>query len=121
ALLLIAVPVMAQQAEKEGIKEYQQGKIDGEKDAEGQILWFGAGCLLGVVGILIAYLVPPSVPGDRLIGKSPEYVQGYTEGYQKKSREKNALWATSGCLTLTAFYLVYFLLIAASAEYQYQY
>lgn len=37
------------------------------------------------------------MPGIMLPGKSPEYIAGYSEGYQKKAKEQNALWAAGGC------------------------
>jgi|GEM_PF-1261501 len=124
AVLLIAMPVMAQQVEKNEITDYMQGKMDGQRDGKSssEILWLAVGCLLGPVAILIGYLVPPYVPGDRLIGKSPEYTQGYTEGYQNKGKQQNAIWAAGGCLLQqTIGWCIYYFLVIAAASTQYAY
>lgn len=117
-LLIIATPVVAQTSETSSVNEYLQGKIDGQRDGKSssEILWTLVGCLLGPVGVLVGYLVTPTVPGERLIGKSPEYVQGYTEGYQKKGREQNALWAGMGCLVSTIGTCLYYLIVLAEAS-----
>ncbi|MGB9743073.1 MAG: hypothetical protein ACPL0F_07985 [bacterium] len=121
ALLLIAVPVMAQQTGT-AVTDYLQGKLDGERDGRSSspILWALAGCCLGLIGILIAYLTSPTVPTDRLIGKSPEYIQGYIEAYQKKGKLQNALWSGLGCLVGTALTCIYYILMAESS-YSYSY
>ncbi len=123
ALLLVAVPVMAEQAEKADITDYMQGKMDGQRDGKSssEILWLAVGFLLGPVGILIGYLVPPTVPADRLIGKSTEYVQGYTEGYQNKGKQQNAIWAAGGCLLSAVGWCVYYFLVIAAAAAQTSY
>lgn len=120
ALLIPALPIMAQQGE---ISEYFQGKIDGQRDGKSssKILWLAGGCLLGPLGILIGYILPPSVPGDRLIGKSPEYVQGYTEGYREKGREQNALWAAGGYLIQSSLLSIYVVLLMVGAAKAFSY
>ena len=51
----------------------------------------GAALLGGVAAPLLLYFGPyPSPPPERLIGKSPAYVEAYTEAYQKP-RKKYAL------------------------------
>jgi hypothetical protein len=96
AVLLVVTPLFAQQE----MNEFLVGKRDGQQDAEGNRLWFLAG-FLGVVGLLLAYVVEPDVPTGHLIGKSPQYVQGYIEGYQKKARNKNMTYAAYGWITET--------------------
>jgi hypothetical protein len=111
AIIMVAAPLLAQQE----MNEYLQGKKDGELEAKGNGMWFLAGCCLGGVGIIIAYVVEPSVPTDHLIGKSPEYIQGYTEGYINKAKSKNGMNAIYGCVTTTVVYGVLYFAVIASA------
>jgi hypothetical protein len=104
--------------------DYISGKMDGERDAQGKGIWFVAGlpgvCCYGVGlgGILCSFLVPPSPPEAAIIGKSGEYIMGYTEGFQSKGRLKNAKYATLGCLAGTAIgtalYVIFVLLMDSS-------
>jgi hypothetical protein len=111
ALLFIALPLMAQQPSDGG---YAQGRVDGQRDGHGNAVWGLAGCLLDWIGILVAYLVAPSVPGTALMGKSPEYIQGYTEAYQSKSKLQNAEWAAGGCVIGTIGWVALYFALWAS-------
>jgi hypothetical protein len=84
--------------------EYLLGKQTAQAEAKGKPVWILAGltgtgfCLcIGVAGIGLALVVPPSPPESALMGKSSSYIQGYSEGYKSKARIKNAGWATLGC------------------------
>lgn len=101
AMLLVAAPVLAQ----EGMGDYMQGKLDGERDARGSPLWFVAGLGCGIFGAGAAYLIKPNPPASGLIGKSAEYVMGYTEGYKNKGRDRNTMWACAGWLTWVIIYV----------------
>jgi hypothetical protein len=104
--------------------DYISGKMDGERDAQGKGIWFVAGlpgvCCYGVGlgGVLFSFLVPPSPSQAALIGKSGEYIMGYTEGFQSKGRLKNAKYASLGCLVGTgievAFYVIFIILMESS-------
>ena len=82
----------------EGLNEYAQGKMDGEEDAKGNPLWILAGAGCGICGAGAAYLMKPKPPTSSLVGKSGDYVLGYTEGYQNKGRNKNTMYACGGWL-----------------------
>jgi len=99
-LVIFATPLLAQQT----TDEYLQGKLDGERDAKGNPLWFLAGAGCGIIGAGAAYLIKPSPPASALIGKSAEYVLGYTEGYKNKARNQNTTYACAGW---AAFVLIY--------------
>ena len=109
---MVAAPLLAQQA----TNDYLQGKQDGERDAQGNGNWFFAGCLGGLVGVLIAYVVEPSVPTEQLMGKSIEYVRGYEEGYKNKTKSKNATKALNGCLTSGAVEVVFYTVLLVSVS-----
>ena len=55
------------------------------------------GGLAGVVAATAAiYKSTVHVPAGRLIGKSPEYVEIYTDAYQRKMRSLQTDWAVAG-------------------------
>ncbi len=61
--------------------------------------WFTAGCLLGVLGILLAYFITPIPPTERFIGKSAEYVHAYTNEFIRVSQRSRIRAASQGCAT----------------------
>jgi uncharacterized membrane protein YfcA len=108
-LISFSLPIHAQDSSP--IDEYLQGKMDGERDAEGSPFWFLVGFTCGILGVGGAYIMTPQVPPVALIGKSIEYISGYTAGYQEKARNQNALYASAGC---AAGYVLYLLVILLS-------
>ncbi|MXZ00490.1 hypothetical protein F4Y93_07515 [Candidatus Poribacteria bacterium] len=95
-----------------------KAKADAEYDAEDDVntaLWLSAGgvlgvagtCLLGAVAVGGAYLYQPVPPADRLLGKSAEYVNFYTDAYKARMRRLQLVAATKGALGGSA---VFFLL-----------
>ena len=102
-VLMVSTPMMLL-AQEEQEDTFFQGKLDGERDAKGNGLWALAGCACGIFGVAAAYLIKPTPPAAALIGRSSEYIMGYTEGYQNKSRNKNAMYACGGW---AAFVLIY--------------
>ena len=81
----------------------------GEKDAEAEVnktLWFAAGCFLTVLGVVGAYVIEPSPPASRLLGKSPEYVAFYTDAYKAKARNIQVRPALIGCAITGGLYAV---------------
>jgi hypothetical protein len=109
-VLMISAPITSL---AQGTGDYLQGRTDGERDAKGNPLWVlaglaGTGCclLIGCAGIGAAYLLPPSPPAHVLIGKSPEYVLGYTEGYQSKAKVENTMYAAIGCAAAAVINLI---------------
>ena len=87
-----------------------QAIADAQRDAKlaDTQIWALVGCTLMLTGILVAYLVPPTVPTMNLLGKSPEYVAYYTSTYQEKVKNERTKQASLGCLgtgvVWTAFY-----------------
>ena len=59
-----------------------------------------AGCVGCGVGLILPiraiYKYQPPPPPERLIGKSPEYVEFYTNAYMAKSRSIRTKWAAIG-------------------------
>ena len=71
-----------------------------EADAEADVnkpLWFAAGCVAPGLGTIASYVVEPTPPAGRLMGKSPEYVASYTDAYKAKSKSIQTRTALIGC------------------------
>ena len=71
----------------------------------GAIVGIPLGGLAGIVAATAAinkFTVP--VPTEHLIGKSPEYVEIYTDAYQRKMRELQTNWAIAGAAVRNARY-----------------
>jgi len=86
---------------------------DARADTNGT-LWFFAGCLLGVIGIIIAYVAEPTPPPARLMGKSPEYLAIYTTTYKSEARSiqgRAAIWGTATAVAV--FVVIYIVVIVA--------
>jgi len=100
--------------------DFVQGKMDGERDAKGNILWIPGGCciFLGTT-VVLAYLLKPDPPAQALMGKSSEYVLGYTDGYKDKARDKNATYAMIGCAVTGVIYLIYNLIYINTVKVPY--
>ena len=71
-------------------------EADADADTSGA-LWFGAGCLLGVIGILVAYVVESHPQATRLMGKDAEYIQAYTLTYSSAAKSIQTKMALYGC------------------------
>jgi hypothetical protein len=65
----------------------------------GSIVGMYVGCAVGVSAPLIQiYNYQPNIPSWRLIGKSPEYVDSYTDAYRRKARSIRTGSAAGGVL-----------------------
>lgn len=76
----------------------RQGQMDAKREVNATIWWWG-GCLIGLYAIAGAYLIQPSPPAGRLIGKSPEYVAAYMNCYSKRAQKIQTENAWRGCIT----------------------
>lgn len=93
---------------------YQEGLMNGEMMAKGNGWAFWSGCCLspsgfGFVPAIVFAVTEPSVPMEMVMGKSPEYIQGFRQGYINKARGKNIKNSLIGCgvgscLTTVAVY-----------------
>ena len=66
---------------------------------------FGSPSIIGMLGgaglvfcgsAYWVYSYESTPPAERLIGKSPEYIEHYTTAYQKKMRSHRIIWALAG-------------------------
>lgn len=106
-ILIITTPLLTQELNSND--DYYQGKVDGERDAHGNLLWIAAGFLFPY-GNIAAYLIKPNPPVQAFMGKSAQYILGYKDGYQKKAALKNFKYSCLGSGILVA------VIIAAAAS-----
>jgi hypothetical protein len=88
---------------------------DAQADNNG-VLWFFAGCLLGLIGVIIAAVVDPTPPAARMIGKSPEYLAVYMTTYKSAGHSAqlhSALWGVGAILIV---YVVIIIIILEEAK-----
>lgn len=93
----------------------QQATQDAQADENGA-LWFFAGCLLGLIGVIIAAVADPTPPAARVMGKSPEYLALYTSTYRSagsSAQLHSALW---GLGTIVIVYVVLIVIIVHDAN-----
>jgi hypothetical protein len=77
----------------------------GQKDAEAmesgyKFLFFGAGCILGPIGMLLGYEVIPPAPESRIMGKTSSYTADYLSCYEDAVRNTQVGASTIGCAGL---------------------
>ncbi len=104
SISILAVPVAGYSMEDDYEIGQQDGMARGEKAGEGMYFWIG--CLYGLLGLMLATVIEPYIPTDELIGKSPSYIVGYTEGYRKKAKSANFNKALIGCIVSSGVILV---------------
>ena len=67
--------------------------------SDGQIIGTLIGAVVGAsISLVGISLYKPNVPPDRFIGKSPEYIDHYTDAYRKKARSIRTGAAASGII-----------------------
>jgi hypothetical protein len=81
-------------------------RTDGQCDAKADTkssLWFGAGCLGGLIAVGAAYMIKPNPPATRLLGKSAEYTAVYVDEYQRTAVGIQTRNAWTGYCTYCVF------------------
>ena len=58
----------------------------------------GSAALAGIIGVAVAYVVEAQPSATMLLGKSPEYVAAYTDGYRMTSKSVQTGKAWTGCI-----------------------
>ena len=98
--------------QRQTIADQRQAVLDAKHDAliasstDGMYLWMAIGFGCGIFSLPIAYMVEPSVPATKLIGKSPEYVAFYTETYKQEVKNDQVKNALGGCVLGGIFVLL---------------
>ncbi len=100
--------------------------IAADRDAKANTsgaLWFGAGCLFGLLGVGAAYIIEPSPSAQVLLGKSPEYVAAYTSEYKSVGRSIQTKNALTGCVVgavvESIVYVVYYFVVVSAVSSAY--
>jgi hypothetical protein len=113
-LLILSSVAFAEQA------QITAAYVDGEAQAKQDVssaLWMGVGCVTGGFSWLYPEVFPSNaVPQVKLIGKAPEYVAGYTDGY---SRERKHIIQKNSCIGGSVYWgccVVYYVAAIASAS-----
>ena len=101
-VLCMAASLLLAQEESEQPPEedtYDSGYFAGRRAGAGtgNKNWFASGLFLGPVGVILPWVFGPKVPGGNLIGKSPDYVEGYAKGYKEIAGQENFLYSLKGC------------------------
>jgi hypothetical protein len=108
-------PVYAPRPPVDTARAVQEATQDAQADNNG-VLWFFAGCLLGLIGVIIAAVADPTPPAARMMGKSPEYLAVYTNTYRSvghSAQLHSALW---GLGTIVIVYVVLIIIIVHDAN-----
>ena len=100
-MLVLSIPLatLAQQVSVQA-EAVVAAEAAAEADVQ-KILWFAAGCFLPVLGVVAGYVIAPSPPSSKFLGKPPEYVAFYTDAYQAKAKNlqgRSALIGTGACV-----------------------
>jgi hypothetical protein len=99
--------------------QFDEARIAGERDADQETsaaLWFIAGCGVGALGVVGAYVISPNPSASKLLGKSPEYVAAYTDAYKEKAKSIQTKNAWIGCGTFTVLYIIYVVAVVSAAS-----
>ena len=90
-----------------------EATADAQADENGA-LWFFAGCILGLIGVVIAYVAEPTPPPERLMGKSPEYLSVYTTTYSSQGRSAQLHSALWGFGTFVVVFVAIYVIVIVS-------
>lgn len=83
-----------------------------------QAVWFLAGCLLGVIGILIAAIYEPTPPASAMIGKSVDEAMVYQKAFVSAARTSQLTSAAIGCGVISVgSVILYAVTLAATSPY----
>ena len=107
SILLLTMPVLAQQATDECQRGKQDGKADGK--SAGSALWILAGFGCGCIGVGGAVLIVPSARPERLVGKSQDYILCYQKAYKGAAQGKQAAYAAIGWAAWIVVYAAFIL------------
>jgi hypothetical protein len=112
ALVLFFMPFLVERAYAQVAEAQAQAKSD-----VSPILWLAIGCLLNVVGWVMAMLVTfTNPPVSSLLGKSPDYVTVYTDAYKAEAKRIQTGKALIGCLVGTGVEILATVLLVVLAR-----
>ena len=103
--LSVFVLIMPQMGVAQQTSEVEQAAADARRDAElnvSPLAWGSAGIVCSFFAPIYAYLALPEVPVGALLGKSPVYVEAYTQVYQQDARRRRIQSSVIGCAIASA-------------------
>ena len=112
-VIFFSVSVMPQIVIAQETSEIQQATLDARRDAEQNVspaAWAAAGFACGCFAPLYVYMTTPDVPVGALLGKSPTYVNTYTQVYQENAKRRRLQAAAIGCAIGSAVSSAYYYL-----------
>jgi hypothetical protein len=83
-----------------------EGRLAADRETS-RALWFVLGFALNMWGVLLAYIVSPSVPSEQLTGRTDGYAADYHTCYSEMARSIHVKWAWYGLGSLAAVILVW--------------
>lgn len=111
--MLFLMPLMIE------AQQTQSARMAGERAAQNDTqkeLWFGAGCLVGVIGLGAAYLYEPNPPSADLVGKSDKYVANYTDAYKEEAQSIQQKYALYGFGANCVFWVIYYAAVISAVS-----
>lgn len=112
-VILLSMSVMPQIVIAQETSEIQQATQDARRDAEQNVshaAWASAGFVCGCFAPLYVYMTTPEVPVGVLLGKSPTYVNTYTQVYKENAKRRRLHAAVIGCAIGSAVSTAYYYL-----------
>ena len=103
--IILFLFVVSQIANAQQISEVEQATADARRDAElnvSPVAWGAAGFVCGCFAPIYAYLAMPEIPVGALLGKSPAYVEAYTQVYHQNAQRRRLQAAVIGCAISSA-------------------
>jgi len=113
ALLLLLTPVLM--TAQDAANAAMEGKNAAERDTN-KALWFGAGCLVGVIGVGAAFLYEPNPPSSALVGKSDTYVAAYSDAYTEKAQSIQQKYSLYGFAANCVLWVIYYVAVVATVS-----
>jgi len=111
AIVLLTTP-LATIAQQQTVNPCQKAHIDAKQDFN-MWTWLGAGCVLNILGVGLAYALKPTPSPSNLIGKPPSYIASYTDCYVRESKKLRAAKAWIGCGVAGGLLLIGSVILAA--------
>ncbi len=96
-MLIIPFQLIGQEANSIIEEAWADAEADAKKDVK-KDNWLVFGFFVPIFGVGVAYLFTPPQKDERLIGKSSEYVQAYTDAYKSEKRRIQTSYASLGCM-----------------------
>ncbi len=90
-----------------------QAVADAQRDAElavNKLTWQLMGCVGNIFGMGAALVYEPRIPTDRLIGKSPEYVEYYANEFRRETKGLQIYHSGTGCAAFGCGFFLWFIL-----------